>query len=204
MYSDQDQRLYEMLSVLDHALVLFEDDHITQSVAMVVSVKEQMVFLSPDAQNIIREALQSHRIIQLENLGNCVTSFLNFLNDPNQWDNKEVISDSAEISTSNNEATGVHYFKITGVLYNVRMVSVFGALLENDLFGSWMPCCGSSKAIPAQAVPDTSTGTSTNTGAGAVELDTAEGVELNLNSTKRIIRSVFEMLMFKREALFYG
>jgi hypothetical protein len=191
MYSDEDQRAQELLSILEDAALKFEDDHITQSAALVKEVRSQLRSLPADLQRIVLEALQAPLICQLETLGICLTDFLNFLNDPDQWEKK--IEVGGLTNSTSTDAAGVHYFKTAGQLVDVQMTSVFGALMENDLFHSWMPCCGSSCVVPPDSLI-----------ADAGDVLTATEEQIVPNSTRRVIRSVFEMLMFKREALFFG
>lgn len=188
MYAEPDQHAHEILSILEYALILFRDDHITQAVDLVDSVKPKIKHLPVELQATVQEVFQTKNMRELDSLGNCVISFFNFLNDSSQWKNTWRQNEIA-ISTSINKTTGVHYFKTAGELHGVDIVSVLGALMENDLFGAWMPCCGSSREVP-----------SSNSETGPL----ASEEEEIPSSTRRVIQSVFEIMMFKREALFFG
>lgn len=165
MYSTDHLLFHEILNLIYFTIQLFEEDHISQSIEYLKEVDELKVLLKDEEyKKIVEKEIQQESIQDIKIIGDRVSHFLDFIENPDNWKDETIVTtshngnrDNIYVSTTTNasksfqeisQGKNVHrYFKTKGNLLRIDMMSAIAALMENQLYHTWMPLCSESEDI---------------------------------------------------------
>ena len=156
---------------------MFKEDRICEANELLTNIERISNTFSIDIKTkVIKRLGSSNQIAQLRMQGMDIDELTKLFSDEkgreywSTWNEGIGIREDIKVSTHKNEERGKYYFKLEGCIQS-EIIHIIAALIENDLYTSWLPLCSKSQLISP-----------------------------SLSKTRNIVETEFDMVLLKKKS----